>query len=102
MFNKGDKYIHFTKQGGVNIGEVLWYSEVFVHDHEREIVYKEPYIKTTKGFCLNLDGSDGKVYKISDEFNYFPDLTNLAKQSIKNSNIDEVLKQYYDENKSAT
>ena len=67
MFKKGDKYIHFTKYGGVNKGEVQDIHELNVLDTNKCCTYKKVSILTTKGFSLSLDGSDGKIYKIESE-----------------------------------
>lgn len=67
MFKKGDKYIHFTKYGGVNKGEVHELHELNVLDTDNCCTYKKPSILTTKGISLCLDGSDGKIYKIESE-----------------------------------
>lgn len=69
MFKKGDKYIHFTKYGGVNKGEVLDVVETNVINTVNKCMYKKLSIITTKRISLELDGSDGKVYKISGEMN---------------------------------
>ena len=64
MFNKGDKFIHYTKHGGVNIGEVEDIHVVHCHDLKNTCVYLSYSIFTTKGVRLSLDGSDGKIFKI--------------------------------------
>lgn len=67
MLRAGDHYIHFTKYGGVNKGIVkrIAYSNIF--DGDNKVIYKRPHIITHTGFSLELDGSDGKVYKIEKE-----------------------------------
>ena len=67
MFKQGDKYIHFTKYGGVNKGEVEWYGPTMNYDYENEVVYVSYYIKSTVGHIISIDGSDGRVYKINEE-----------------------------------
>ena len=67
MFKQGDKYIHFTKYGGVNKGEVEWYGSTMNYDYENEVVYVSYYIKSTVGHVISVDGSDGRVYKINEE-----------------------------------
>lgn len=67
MLKKGDKYIHFTKYGGVNKGEVQDIHEINVLDTSNNCTYKKITILTSKGFSLSLDGSDGKIYKIESE-----------------------------------
>ena len=68
MFNKGDKYIHFTKYGGVNIGEVEYYGYVTSMDTINKVKFKKYYILTTKHIRLELDGSDGRIFKIEQEY----------------------------------
>lgn len=118
MFNKGDKFIHFTKYGGVNKGEVECCNKTFMHDYINEVVYESTYIITTIGHILYLDGSDGKVYKIKEDMDsemlkklksstgVLEELKNRkqskverTKEMIKNSNIEEVLKKYENERK---
>jgi hypothetical protein len=54
MFEKGDNFVHFTKYGGVNKGEVASVGYISLID-------------TTNNVRLNLDGTDGKIYKIERE-----------------------------------
>jgi hypothetical protein len=67
MFKQGDKYIHFTKYGGVNKGEVEQYGSTMNYDYENEVVYVSYYIKSTVGHVISIDGSDGRVYKINEK-----------------------------------
>jgi hypothetical protein len=67
MFKQGDKYIHFTKYGGVNKGEVEWYGESINWDTDNMVAYHIPYIKSTKGIVIRLNGEDGKVFKIKND-----------------------------------
>ena len=67
MLNKGDKYIHFTKYGGTNIGVVEEYQD-HVYTHHEGVTYISPSILTTKGVRLKLDGSDGRIYKVVEGF----------------------------------
>jgi hypothetical protein len=64
MFKAGDNYIHFTKYGGINRGEVKWYGEVTTIDVDNGVVYQKPYLVTTKNIILQLDGTDGRIFKI--------------------------------------
>jgi hypothetical protein len=67
-FKKGDKYIHFTKYGSVNKGEVQSCGGTTVMDTKNLVEYYSPTITTTKGIILHLDGSDGKIFKIENEY----------------------------------
>lgn len=68
MFKEGDMYIHFTKYGGVNKGEVKSYVETRVMDTKNCVQYLKPHIITTKNILLELDGSDGMIYKVEKEY----------------------------------
>ncbi len=128
MFNTGDKYIHFTKYGGVNKGEVKRFGNQINWDTDNMVAYFLPYIETTKGFIIHLNGEDGQVFKIKD--NITEEMIRKLKSSseifkaleerkeriknesienakkrveelkdgLKNSNIEEVVKKYDDEN----
>ncbi len=80
MFKKGDKYIHFTKYGGVNKGEVEWYGSTMNYDYENEVVYVSYYIKSTVGHVISVDGSDGRVYKINETMD--PEMLKKLKSSV--------------------
>jgi hypothetical protein len=67
MIKKGDRFIHFTKNGGVNKGEVEWYGETINYDYQNKVSYISSYIKTTNNVVLFLDGNDGQIYKIKDD-----------------------------------
>lgn len=67
MLRAGDHYIHFTKYGGVNKGIVKRIAYSNVWDGANKVVYKRPHIITQNNFNLELDGSDGRVYKIDRE-----------------------------------
>lgn len=69
MFEVGDKYIHYTKYGGVNRGEVVGVSTTLVHDFTNKCTFEKVSILTVNGFSLNLDGSDGKIYRVQNEIN---------------------------------
>lgn len=79
MFEKGDRYIHFTKYGGVNKGEVEWYGQTMNYDYENEVVYVSHYIRSTIGHAISTDGSDGRVYKINGSMD--PEMLNKLKSS---------------------
>lgn len=65
---EGDKYIHFTNRGGINKGEVKSCGSHTVIDSFNCVTYKKYHIFNTKGIMLELDGSDGKIYKVENEF----------------------------------
>ena len=67
MFKDGDKYIHFTKYGGVNKGTVEWYGTQINWDTDNMVAYHVPYIKSTKGIVIHLNGEDGCVFKIKED-----------------------------------
>ena len=67
MFKEGDRYIHFTKYGGVNKGIVEWYGTQINWDTDNMVAYHLPYIKSTKGIIIHLNGEDGRVFKIKDD-----------------------------------
>lgn len=66
MFKPGDKYIHFTKYGGVNRGVVKYYSETQVMDTKNRVIYLRSVIHTTTGVGYDTD-KDGTFYKIQQE-----------------------------------
>jgi hypothetical protein len=67
MFKPGDKFIQFTKRGGVNKGEIKDIHLTTVWDTANLCRYMSYSIFTTNGVRLNLDGSDGHIYKIDSE-----------------------------------
>ena len=79
MFKQGDKYIHFTKYGGVNKGEVEWYGSTMNHDYQNEVVYVSHYIRSTIGHIISTDGSDGRVYRINEDMD--PEMLRKLKSS---------------------
>jgi len=66
MFEKGDKFIHYTKYGGVNIGEVRDVNYTQVYDTDNLVIYERPVLITTNSVVLELDGSDGRIFKVKD------------------------------------
>lgn len=67
MFKPGDKFIRFSPYGSITIGEVAEYGEVRTVDINNGVVYLSPYIVTIKRYVLQLDGSDGKIFKVIKE-----------------------------------
>lgn len=86
MFKEGDKYIHFTKYGGINKGEVKSYGILKSYDLTNCVLVDKPHIVTTKGALLQLDGSDGRIYKIEREFTK-DEVENMTKNLEKLSKI---------------
>jgi hypothetical protein len=71
MFKSGDKFIRFTDYGTVSHGEVKSYVETRVIDKKNGVIYVKPHIvviKNNREFVLELDSSNGKIYKIEKEF----------------------------------
>ena len=66
MFESGDKFIHYTKYGGVNICEVKEVNVVKCFDTDNKVIYDKPVIITTNNVALETDGSDGRIYKINN------------------------------------
>lgn len=67
MFKQGDKYIHFTKYGGVNKGEIDSIGETIKWDTDNMVAYHVPYVKTTIGHIIYLNGEDGRIFKIKGD-----------------------------------
>ena len=94
-----------------------------MHDYLNEVVYYSPYIKSTVGHIISLDGTDGHLYRIKEDMD--PEMLKKLKNStevlnglkirkekfskqnfkhqskvqrtkdmISKSNIEEVLKEY--------
>ena len=66
-FKIGDEFIHYTKHGGVNRGVVADIHLVYSTDLTNLCTYYNYSIVTTNGVRLSLDGSDGRIYKISQQ-----------------------------------
>jgi|LauGreDrversion4_2_1035121.scaffolds.fasta_scaffold31450_9 hypothetical protein len=64
MFKPGDKYIHFTNYGSINFGVVKHVHEVDITDTNNGVMYVSVSIITDKNICLELDGTDGRIYRI--------------------------------------
>lgn len=116
-FKCGDKYVHFTKYGGVNKGIVKTAGEINSIDTTNKVAYLVQYIVTQKGATLYLDGRDGQIFKVKE---FLSDKTcegidklgkhaqdiksgkvtrmeakiDQAKLIVNNSNIEEVLQKY--------
>ena len=85
MFEKGDKFIHYTKYGSVNIGEVKDIHITQCIDTDNKVIYDQVSIITTNNIILSLDGTDGNIYKIN---NFLTDdnvnnITNFIERAIE-------------------
>jgi hypothetical protein len=63
-FKVGDEYIHFTKYGGVNKGIVRRIIPTTVFNLQHGCKYEKYDIVNDLGIMINIDGTDGLVYKI--------------------------------------
>lgn len=68
MLEEGDKYIHFTKRGGVNKGTVKRIGSVTEIDTGNQCHYERMYMVNEKNIHYDLDGRDGRFYKVSMEY----------------------------------
>lgn len=68
MWKVGDKYIHFTKYGGVNKGVVVDLHEQIRIDYRNKCEYKVNGIVIEIGIVLWLD--EDEVYKITKDDNF--------------------------------
>jgi hypothetical protein len=66
-FKCGDLFIHFTKYGGVNKGVINSLGHTTCYDTTNGCSYVKFHLITTKGVLLQLDGSDGQIFKITEE-----------------------------------
>ena len=69
MFKPGDKYIHFTNYGSISFGTVKHVHEVNITDINNSVVYVSVSIINDKNQCLELDGTDGRIYRIIKDLN---------------------------------
>lgn len=66
-FKVGDKYVHFTKHGGVNKGVVAdVFSNQTVVDVPNRIRYRKWFIRTGNGITLCLN--EERIYLVEKEF----------------------------------
>jgi uncharacterized protein with NAD-binding domain and iron-sulfur cluster len=68
MFEEGDKYIQFTKYGSVNKGVIKHCGVVNCIDTNNGVSYQKPYIVNEKNIHYDLDGADGRFYKVTVEY----------------------------------
>ena len=69
MFEEGDKYIQVTKSGSVTKAVIKYCGVVNCIDTINGVSYQRPYIVNEKNIHYDLDGTDGKFYKVTDEYN---------------------------------
>lgn len=67
MLQAGDKYIHFTKYGGVNFGIVQEIWSVHLLDVDNGCMYLKTQLRNEKGSNYDMY-EDGKFYKIEEEY----------------------------------
>lgn len=67
MFKPGDKFILYTKYGGVVKGEVKEILEITGIDTTNKVNYVYTKLLTTNDIIYSMDGTDGKLYKIKSE-----------------------------------
>jgi hypothetical protein len=67
IFNPGDRYVHFTKRGGVNRGVVKEIHTTHIVDTKNGLVYLKISLINELGIIYDLDGTDGKFYPIKTE-----------------------------------
>lgn len=80
MLKKGDKYIHFTKYGGVNFGVVKRIWEVTVIDIDNGCRYLRPHFTNESGLAYDMF-KDGRFYKIEKE--YTPEEVEAIRENMK-------------------
>ncbi len=64
---KGDKYIHYTKYGSVNIGIVAEIGVTHSVILKEGIIIEKPYFLSNNKVLYQLDGSDGQFFIIHKE-----------------------------------
>ena len=93
-FKEGDKYIQFTKYGGVNKGVVSESFNTICVDTKNSVSYEVPHIRNENGIVLNLK-DDGVIYRITHEYSE-EECENIRKvgkfiQNKKQSKVDDYL-----------
>lgn len=69
IFQEGDEYIHFTKHGGTNRGfvkKIGFVTHIKIIKNQPDYIYKSYWIINDKNICLDLDGTDGQIYKLEN------------------------------------
>lgn len=67
MLQAGDKYIHFTKYGGVNFGVVKEIWDVHILSTDNGCMYLKPQLRNGSGIDYDMN-EDGKFFKIEKEY----------------------------------
>jgi hypothetical protein len=80
MLQAGDKYIHFTKYGGVNFGVVKEIWNVYVLSTDKGCMYLKPQLRNEKGVNYDVN-EDGKFFKIEKE--YTPEEIEAIRENMK-------------------
>ena len=70
MFKPGDKYIQFTVYGCVKRGIVAKVHESIITDTVNSVEYVSVSIITKDHQMLELDGSDGRIYRVINELSH--------------------------------
>lgn len=69
VFQEGDSYIHFTKYGGINRGivkQIGFVTHIRIKKNQLTELYKSYHIINDKNISLELDGTDGQIYKLEN------------------------------------
>jgi hypothetical protein len=80
MLQAGDKYIHFTKYGGVNFGVVKRIWDVHLLDIDNGCMYLKPQLTNESGLTYDMN-VDGKFFKIEKE--YTPEEVEVIREKTK-------------------
>lgn len=67
MFKIGDRYIQFTQTGEVNFGVVKHIHEAIVCDKANQVQYVSVSIINKQNELLELDGTDGRIYRVIND-----------------------------------
>ena len=68
LFEEGDKYIQFTKYGSINKGIIKHCGVVNCIDTNNGVSYQKPYLVNEKNIHYDLDGTNGRFYKVTAEY----------------------------------
>lgn len=68
LFKSGDRYIHYTKHGGINTGivrKIITEKVITILPDQTTIHYIRYSIINESGIIYDIDGTDGQFFKIS-------------------------------------